>query len=201
MVKLTKIYTRSGDDGMTGLGTGARVAKTSVRVAAYGEVDEANASLGVAIVACEQAQSPDGVMDRIAATLRRCQNDLFDVGADLCTPIEAGEEAGSRLRVTPEQTAALEHEIDELNARLGALTSFVLPGGSPAAAALHVARTIARRAERAIVALAQAEADTTNPEAVRYVNRLSDLLFVMARVANNDGADDVLWAPGKGQGA
>jgi len=199
MVKLTKIYTRSGDDGTTGLGTGSRVLKTSVRVEAYGSVDEANASLGVAVCACEGQDGTTGALGRIGTTLRRCQNDLFDVGADLCTPIEEGEAVGARLRVTPEQTKALEAEIDDLNARLGALTSFVLPGGTPAGAALHVARTQARRAERAVVALAQVEADTTNPETVRYVNRLSDLLFVMARVANDDGAADVLWVPGQGQ--
>lgn len=196
MVKLTKIYTRSGDDGMTGLGTGARVAKTSVRVEAYGSVDEANASIGVAIVECERGGAPG----ELGECLRRLQNDLFDVGADLCTPVEAGEEAGSRLRVTPEQTRALEEEIDRLNAGLGTLTSFVLPGGTPAGAALHVARTQARRAERAIVALAQAEPEATNPETVRFVNRLSDLLFVMARVANDRGASDVLWVPGRSQG-
>ncbi len=201
MVKLTKIYTRSGDDGMTGLGSGSRVLKTSIRVEAYGSVDEANASLGVAIAACE-APGASGEVEtskQLASMLRACQNDLFDVGADLCTPIEAGEEAGSRLRVTKGQTTALERSIDGLNARLGALTSFVLPGGSGAAAALHMARTLTRRAERATVALAQVEADATNPETVRYLNRLSDLLFVMARVANRDGADDVLWAPGKSQ--
>ena len=196
MVKLTKIYTRSGDDGMTGLGTGSRVSKSSARVTAYGEVDEANSAIGVAIAACERGEDGEGVMSRIAGRLRRCQNDLFDVGADLCTPIEQGEAAGARLRVRVEQTKALEVEIDELNARLGALTSFVLPGGTEAAAALHLARTIARRAERAIVTLASREPDSTNPETVRYVNRLSDLLFVMARVANRDGSGDVLWTPG-----
>ena len=196
MVKLTKIYTRSGDDGMTGLGTGARVPKTSVRVEAYGSVDEANASIGMAIVECERGGAPGGLCE----TLRRCQNDLFDVGADLCTPVEPGEAPGSRLRVSPDQTRALEDEIDRLNEGLGTLTSFVLPGGSPAGAALHVARTQARRAERAIVALVEADADATNPETVRYVNRLSDLLFVMARVANDRGATDVLWVPGRSQG-
>ncbi len=203
MVKLTKIYTRSGDDGTTGLGSGARVLKTSVRVEAYGSVDEANAFLGVAIVACEQQAAQGGaddVLGSIVSTLKRCQNDLFDVGADLCTPIEKDEQAGARLRVIAPQTKALERDIDTLNARLGALTSFVLPGGSTGAAALHVARAQARRAERGIVALLQVEADATNPETVRYVNRLSDLLFVMARVANSDGADDVLWEPGQSQG-
>ncbi len=189
MVKLTKIYTRSGDDGSTGLGDGSRVPKTSVRVEAYGTVDEANAAIGLAVVACDDGH------EEIAGELRRTQNDLFDVGADLCTPIVEGE---SRLRIAPSRTAWLESRIDAWNGRLAPLTSFVLPGGSPAAAALHVARTSVRRAERHAVALLEHEPGTTNPEAIKYLNRLSDYLFVVARVANDDGARDVLWVPGGG---
>lgn len=195
MVKLTKIYTRTGDDGTTGLGTGARVSKSGARVSAYGEVDEANAALGWAIVECDRAGDA-GALPRIASMLRRIQNDLFDVGADLCVPVTSPEEAGTRLRVTAQQTTRLERWIDEHNSALPALTSFVLPGGSPAAAALHGARTVARRAERAVVALCEIEPKATSPEVVRYLNRLSDLLFVLSRVANSDGAGDVLWVPG-----
>ncbi len=194
MVKLTKIYTKTGDDGTTGLGAGGRVSKASPRVAAYGTVDEANAVIGVAIVECDRAAG--GGLGRVAELLRGVQNDLFDVGADLCVPITPGEGAGSRLRVTKDQTTRLEGAIDEFNAGLGVLTSFVLPGGSAASAALHVARTVVRRAERATVALHGAEPNGTNTEAIRYLNRLSDLLFVLARVANDRGAGDVLWKPG-----
>ncbi|HYE02764.1 MAG TPA: cob(I)yrinic acid a,c-diamide adenosyltransferase [Phycisphaerales bacterium] len=198
MVKLNRIYTRTGDDGTTGLGGGGRVPKTDPRVEAYGTVDEANAAVGVAIAAC-RASEPGGVSAQIAALLTRLQNDLFDVGADLCVPMASGEAAGARLRVTPGQTAALEAAIDRFNARLAPLNSFVLPGGTDLAAALHVARTVVRRAERRTVGLQQAEPDATNPEAVRYLNRLSDLLFVLARVANDDGKQDVLWSPGAGR--
>ena len=192
MVKLTRIYTRSGDDGTTGLGDGARVAKTSLRVEAYGVVDEANAAIGVAITSCED--------DRLRSILTLCQHDLFDVGADLCVPIKEGEDEAERpaLRAQPEQTARLERTIDEMNDRLSTLTSFVLPGGTPLAAALHLARTIVRRAERSVVALADVE--PINAESVRYLNRLSDLLFVLARVANDDGRSDVLWEPGATRG-
>jgi cob(I)alamin adenosyltransferase len=194
MVKLNRIYTKTGDDGTTGLGDGSRVPKTNPRVEAYGTVDEANALIGVAVL---QA-GPMPVHAKIGELLRSVQHDLFDVGADLCVPIRPDEAASKapRLRVTPEQTARLERAIDEYNARLKPLTSFVLPGGSALAAALHVARTGVRRAERCTVALFTAEPAATSEEAVRYLNRLSDLLFVLARVANEDGAADVLWVPG-----
>jgi cob(I)alamin adenosyltransferase len=184
MVKLTRIYTRGGDKGETSLGDGARVAKHDPRVAAYGAVDEANAALGVARLHCE---------GEIDALLARVQNDLFDLGADLCRP-ESAESKAPPLRVTAQQVARLESEIDGTNERLAPLESFVLPGGTAAAAYLHLARTIARRAERDVTALAAREA--VNPEAVRYINRLSDLLFVLARLANDAGARDVLWEPG-----
>ena len=184
MVKLTRIYTKGGDSGQTSLGDGARVAKHDPRVAAYGTVDEANAAVGLARLHAA------GELD---ALLARVQNDLFDLGADLCRP-EQAEEKGPVLRVSADQVERLEREIDEINERLAPLNSFVLPGGTPAAAYLHLARTIARRAERELTALAELEA--LNPEAVRYINRLSDLLFVLARHANDDGAKDVLWVPG-----
>jgi cob(I)alamin adenosyltransferase len=185
MVKLTRIYTRGGDKGETSLGDGARVAKHSLRVAAYGTVDEANAALGVA------RQHTEGELDEILA---RAQNDLFDLGADLCRP-EREDADPPPLRMSAAQVERLEGEIDRINEGLGALDSFVLPGGTPAGAALHLARTIARRAERDMTALAETE--TVNPEAVRYINRLSDLLFVLARHANGRGAQDVLWQPGQ----
>lgn len=191
MVKLTKIYTRSGDDGRTMLGSGARVPKEDLRVEAYGTVDEANAFLGAAVLACEPS------LPSIAGTLRTLQHDLFDVGADLCTPIEPEEAPGSRLRVQAAQTKALEDLIDKHNADLSPLNSFVLPGGSGASCSLHVARTVTRRAERLVSALLALEPEETNAESMRYLNRLSDLLFVLARVANNKGASDVLWEPGK----
>ena len=192
MVKLTRIYTRGGDRGQTSLGDGARVAKHDPRVAAYGTVDEANATIGLVRLHAE------GALDAI---LGRVQNDLFDLGADLCRPegVPGGVPGGgdpvrSALRINATQVARLETEIDAVNANLAELTSFVLPGGTPAAAYLHLARTVSRRAERDMTALAMAE--TVNPEAVRYINRLSDLLFVLARHANDDGAQDVLWEPG-----
>lgn len=194
MVKLTKIYTRSGDDGSTMLGSGARVSKADLRVEAYGTVDETNAAVGLAVQAC------DGPLPEVAAMLREIQHDLFDVGADLCTPIKPGEEPGKKLRVLAGQTDRLEGLIDDQNEGLGTLTSFVLPGGTPAACALHLARTVCRRAERLVAALLEAEPDATNAEAMRYLNRLSDLLFVLARVANDRGRSDVLWQPGKTRG-
>jgi cob(I)alamin adenosyltransferase len=194
MVKLNKIYTRTGDDGTTGLGTGRRVSKDHIRVEAYGAVDEANAALGMAIAACEAPGSSSRTME-IAAVLRELQHDLFDVGADLCIPIEPHETPGM-LRVQASQTARLEPIIDRFNANLAPLTSFVLPGGSPAAAALHVARTSLRLAERRVVTLLMEEPQRTNPETVKYLNRFSDLVFVLARAANDDGARDVLWKPG-----
>lgn len=184
MVKLTKIYTRGGDSGETSLGDGARVQKHALRVEAYGTVDETNAAVGVARL------NAGGEADAI---LGRIQNDLFDLGADLCRP-QGGRKGEGALRITPAQVARLETEIDALNAGLAPLESFVLPGGSAAAAHLHVARTVARRAERLAVALAVEE--RINPEAVKYLNRLSDLLFVLARHCNDKGAADVLWIPG-----
>jgi cob(I)alamin adenosyltransferase len=200
MVKLNKIYTRTGDSGSTGLGTGRRVSKASARVEAYGTVDEANAALGVAVCAADAAGPAAGP---IAAVLRTIQHDLFDVGADLCTPIQGPEQPGAKLRTLPAQTDRLEPIIDDFNAPLGALTSFVLPGGTPLAAALHVARTVVRRAERLTVLLHEQEPEATSPEPVRYLNRLSDLLFVLARAANRLGAapGDVLWLPGANRAA
>ncbi len=181
MVKLTKIYTRTGDEGTTGLVDGSRRSKADARMVAIGEVDEANSAIGVALLAI------DGPL---AASLTHIQNDLFDLGADLATP---GDVQGA-LRILPEQVVRLEKEIDAMNARLSPLTSFILPGGTSAAAHLHLARAIARRAERASVALGEQEA--INPPALAYLNRLSDWLFVAARVMNQSGASDVLWVPG-----
>jgi cob(I)alamin adenosyltransferase len=185
MVTLNKIYTRTGDAGVTRLASGAPVSKASLRVTAYGEIDETNAALGVARL----STAGDTVLDPILA---RIQNDLFDLGADLATP-PAKDEA-NKLRILDSQVARLEAEIDALNADLAPLESFVLPGGSPAAAALHVARTVCRRAERACVELAGCE--EVSAPALKYVNRLSDLLFVAARHANDQGRADVLWTPG-----
>lgn len=190
MVKLNKIYTRTGDDGTTGLATGKRVRKDDLRVEAYGTVDEANAFLGLAVALATPSDKP--ILDALTAA----QHDLFDLGADLATPIEPGESPGTRLRVLPAQTERLERQIDEFNARLSPLNSFVLPGGARLAAGLHAARTVVRRAERLAVTLAAAEPASTNPEGVKFLNRLSDLLFVLGRVANADGKTDVLWMPG-----
>jgi cob(I)alamin adenosyltransferase len=187
MVKLTKIYTRGGDKGETSLGDGSRVKKHDLRVATYGTVDEANAAIGVARLDCAK----DGEVD---AMLSRIQNDLFDLGADLCTPIAPDETEGKALRIVQAQVDRLEREIDAMNRDLAPLTSFVLPGGAAAAAALHVARTIVRRAERDITALAEHEA--INPAALMYANRLSDHLFVLSRHINAKQAGDVLWVPG-----
>jgi cob(I)alamin adenosyltransferase len=194
MVRLSKIYTKTGDDGTTGLGDGSRAPKTDLRVEAYGTVDEANAFIGVCIVEANRDSGPHS--KSITALLSSIQNDLFDVGADLCCPIKSAEPPGSRLRITQAQIERLEHAIDEHNARLKPLDSFVLPGGTPFAASLHVARTVARRAERCTVALQLAHPKETSLETVRYLNRLSDLLFVLARVANDDGRGDVKWTPG-----
>ncbi|MGE5545837.1 MAG: cob(I)yrinic acid a,c-diamide adenosyltransferase [Solirubrobacterales bacterium] len=185
MVRLTRIYTKTGDKGQTSLGDGKRVAKHALRVEAYGTVDEANAVVGVARL------HADADAD---AMLARIQNDLFDLGADLCTPAADDEQPGSRLRVAPEQVTRLEAEIDTMNAELAPLNSFILPGGTPAGAHLHVARTVVRRAERLITALAEHE--SVNPQAIAYANRLSDHLFVLARWVNSRGASDVLWVPG-----
>jgi cob(I)alamin adenosyltransferase len=181
MVRLNRIYTRGGDKGRTSLGDGQRVAKHDPRVEAYGTVDEANAAIGLARL--HAAADADAMLGRI-------QNDLFDLGADLCRP----DEATAALRIVDAQVDRLEREIDEMNAALQPLESFVLPGGLPVAAYLHVARTVARRAERAITALA--EAAPVNPAAIRYINRLSDHLFVLSRFLNERGAKDVLWRPG-----
>jgi cob(I)alamin adenosyltransferase len=191
MVFLSRIYTRSGDGGETGLGDGSRVPKDHPRVTAYGSVDELNSVLGLLLSLQPQPAE--------AALLRDIQNDLFDVGADLCVPRPADEAPGARLRVRPEQSRRLESAIDRLNADLSPLTSFVLPGGEPAAAWCHLARTVCRRAERDVVALARAE--PVNPQVVVYLNRLSDLLFVLARFYNRSGRGDVLWQPGKTQGS
>lgn len=182
MVKLNKIYTRTGDAGTTGLVDGSRLPKHAPRMQAVGDVDEANSAIGLAILAI--GDRPEG------GWLTTIQNDLFDLGADLATP---GEIEGA-LRIVPEQVARLEAEIDVMNASLSPLTSFILPGGSAASAHLHLARAIARRAERAAVALAEQEA--INPPALAYLNRLSDWLFVAARTMNQSGASDVLWVPG-----
>tara|TARA_R110002110_G_scaffold125067_10_gene302724 strand:- start:153 stop:716 length:564 start_codon:yes stop_codon:yes gene_type:complete len=184
MVTLDKIYTRGGDAGQTSLGDGKRVDKHSLRVAAYGTSDEANGVIGMARL------HSDGEMD---AMLSRIQNDLFDLGADLCTP-EDGRKAEGALRISPEQVVRLEREIDAINVDLAPLKSFILPGGTPLAAHLHLARTIVRRAERIMTELAAIE--QINPDVIRYVNRLSDHLFVLARVANDNGRSDVLWQPG-----
>jgi cob(I)alamin adenosyltransferase len=193
MVVLNKIYTRTGDAGMTALGTGERVLKHSPRIAAYGSVDETNAALGVARLELRKAH-PD-----VDAMLARVQNDLFDLGADLTMPerSEGNQRARAPLRVSDAQVQRLEDEIDAMNRELAPLRSFVLPGGSAAAAALHVARTVCRRAERAVVELAQAPDEPVSPAALKYINRLSDLLFVASRYVNARGEGDVLWVPGQ----
>jgi len=190
MVKLNKIYTRTGDDGTTGLGSGERRKKYDLRVAAYGTLDEANAAIGIARL----HTAGDVTLD---AALSRIQNDLFDVGADLCTPGKGRGPDGARLTVTQPQVDWLESEIDRLNDELAPLKSFVLPGGSPAAAYLHLARTICRRAERLIAELKDKPGESVGAEVLQYVNRLSDFLFVAGRYANGKGARDVLWQPGQ----
>jgi cob(I)alamin adenosyltransferase len=187
MVKLDVITTRGGDGGETSLGDGARVRKDALRVEAYGTVDEANAAIGVLRLHAREDAEADAMLARI-------QNDLFDIGADLCVP----GEAGARLRVADTQSARLEAELAEMNGQMPALKSFVLPGGTPGAAAAHVARTVVRRAERLVVALAAEE--EVNPAVIRYLNRLSDHLFVLARRLNGNGAGDVLWVPGATRG-
>ena len=183
-MRLDRIYTRGGDAGLTSLGDGARVPKFHVRVRACGNLDEANAALGVALLHIDD--------EEVRGVLTLAQNDLFDVGADLCRPER--DSTKTPLRVTEHQVLRLEHQIDHFNAALDPLTSFVLPGGSPASAYLHFARATVRRAERDIAELAAAE--PVNPEPLKYVNRLSDLLFVLARYLNERGAKDVLWTPG-----
>ena len=190
MVVLNKIYTRTGDDGSTALGSGERRKKYDLRVAAYGTIDEANAAIGVARL----HTSHDAELD---AALARIQNDLFDVGADLCTPGKGKGPGGARLTVTDKQVEWLEAEIDRFNAALQPLRSFVLPGGSAASAHLHLARTICRRAERLIAELKDKPDESVSSEVLKYVNRLSDFLFVASRYANSRGAGDVLWKPGE----
>jgi cob(I)alamin adenosyltransferase len=189
MVTLNRIYTRTGDKGLTRLSTGQPVSKASLRVEAYGGVDETNAFIGVA----RQHTKGDAELD---ALLERIQNDLFDLGADLATPEQNEKPAWEPLRIVDSQVERLEREIDAMNARLSPLTSFVLPAGSPASAALHVARTVCRRAERGVVELMAVEGEIVSDAALKYLNRLSDLLFVASRRANDDGAADVLWKPG-----
>jgi cob(I)alamin adenosyltransferase len=190
LVKLNKIYTRTGDDGTTGLVDGSRLPKNAARMEAIGAVDETNSALGWSAIALMNSGQVEA--------LTRIQNDLFDLGADLATPGVEFTPSEMVLRIVPSQTSWLEGEIDALNAGIAPLTSFILPGGSEAAARVHIARASARRAERAMVALAVA--DPVNPSALTYINRLSDYLFVLARVVNADGAGDVLWVPGAGRG-
>jgi cob(I)alamin adenosyltransferase len=189
MVKLNKIYTRTGDDGSTGLANGERRAKCDARVDAYGEVDETNSAVGLARLSTSGLPELDAMLERI-------QNDLFDLGADLATPPSDQPLGYEPLRIVMAQVDRLEQEIDALNARLSPLRSFVLPGGSAASAALHLARAISRRAERRMVALSASGEEVSAP-ALQFINRLSDFLFVAARVANRDGTEDVLWTPGK----
>ncbi|WP_299952113.1 cob(I)yrinic acid a,c-diamide adenosyltransferase [uncultured Modestobacter sp.] len=189
-VRLTRIYTRTGDAGQTHLGDMSRVSKTDPRLVAYADVDEANSSIGVAIA----LGAPSTELTEL---LRSIQNDLFDVGADLSTPVHPDPEHPP-LRVTPAYTERLEAACDVANEELPALTSFVLPGGTPLAALLHTARTVARRAERSVWGLLEADGERTNPETAKYLNRLSDLLFILARAANPEG--DVLWEPGAHSG-
>ena len=188
-VHITRVYTKVGDDGTTALGDGQRVPKTDPRLAAYADVDEANAAIGVAV-------AMGGLRDELVTVLKAVQNDLFDLGADLCAPVVENPKYPP-LRITEEYLTRLETWCDEFNARLDKLNSFILPGGTAGAALLHVARTVTRRAERSAWRLVETDADRTNPLAARYLNRLSDLLFVLGRVANPDG--DVLWAPGGGR--
>jgi cob(I)alamin adenosyltransferase len=188
MVVLNRIYTRTGDDGTTALGSGERRPKHDLRIAAYGTVDETNAAIGVARLHLKDARELDAMLAMI-------QNDLFDLGADLSVPQREGK--AERLRVVASQVERLERNIDSLNGKLAPLTSFVLPGGTPGAAYLHLARTICRRAERMVVELASRPDEPVSEAAISYINRLSDFLFVASRAANGNGADDVLWVPGQ----
>jgi cob(I)alamin adenosyltransferase len=194
MVVLNRIYTRTGDAGTTALGNGERRLKFDLRIEAYGTVDETNAAIGVVRLATAGTAADDAKLD---AMLNAIQNDLFDLGADLCTPVSATPPAHEQLRIVQSQVDRLEREIDDLNSALKPLRSFVLPGGSAAAAGLHVARTVCRRAERLIVELAQQPGEHVGEPALKYVNRLSDFLFVASRYANAGGEGDVLWVPGK----
>jgi cob(I)alamin adenosyltransferase len=192
MVVLNRIYTRTGDDGTTALGTGERRAKNDLRIEAYGTIDEANSAIGLARV----ATASDAVCARVDAMLLSIQNDLFDLGADVCVPHSA-KDTTQLLRIVQSQVDRMERKIDELNAELEPLRSFVLPGGTPAAAALHLARTVTRRAERLLVALAEVPGEEVGGPALRYINRLSDFLFVAARYVNQKGEADILWVPGQ----
>ncbi len=193
-VTLNRIYTRGGDAGQTSLGRGERVAKHDIRVEAYGTTDEANSVIGLARNAIARAGTGDSRLAEADAMLGRIQNDLFDLGADLCTPEGKAKRDEQALRMVPSQVERLEREIDAMNAELQPLKSFILPGGSEAASWLHLARTVSRRAERCMTHLAAEQ--TINPEAIKYINRLSDHLFVLARRLNDNGAADVLWVPG-----
>jgi cob(I)alamin adenosyltransferase len=192
MVVLNRIYTRTGDDGTTALGSGERLPKYHLRIASYGTVDEVNSTIGL-------ARLHTGALPDLDAMLARIQNDLFDLGADLCSPDKGKGPGGARLAIVDAQVARLEHEIDTLNQDLAPLRSFVLPGGTPAAAYLHLARTVCRRAERLMVELAGTSGEAVSGPALRYVNRLSDFLFVASRHTNDKGARDVLWVPGQNQ--
>lgn len=197
MVKLNKIYTRTGDDGTTGLACGPRRRKDDLRIIACGDIDELNAAIGLARLYTAL------ILPEVDVMLTRIQNDLFDLGADIATPDVVSGSAGAAaanlgyepLRIISTQVDRLEQKIDALNAQIEPLRSFILPGGSPAAAHLHMARTVARRAERSMVALAAQDGEIVSDPALRYINRLSDLLFVAARIANNQGQDDILWVP------
>ena len=190
MVVLNRIYTRTGDDGTTALGSGERRVKYDLRIEAYGTIDEVNAAIGLARLYTANDE-------RVDAMLARIQNDLFDLGADLCSPDKGKGPGGERLAIVDAQVARLEQEIDALNGLLAPLRSFVLPGGTPAAAALHLARTICRRAERLIVELSHRPGESVSAAVIKYVNRLSDFLFVASRYVNDNGTRDVLWVPGK----
>jgi cob(I)alamin adenosyltransferase len=191
MVVLNRIYTKTGDAGTTALGSGERVPKTSPRIAAYGTVDETNAQVGVARIHLAGGE-PD-----VDAMLLRVQNDLFDLGADLCVPDRGEKLPYEPLRIAEAQVKRLEDEIDTMNGALEPLRSFILPGGTPVAAALHVARTVSRRAERLMVELAALPGETVSAPALKYINRLSDFLFVASRYVNERGKSDILWVPGK----
>jgi cob(I)alamin adenosyltransferase len=198
MVVLNKIYTRTGDQGTTALGTGERRVKYDLRIEAYGTVDETNAIVGLARLSTSRPP-PEGDA-KVDAMLLRIQNDMFDLGADLCAPATPGDTEMRALRIVPSQVDRLEREIDELNAELTPLRSFVLPGGSAAAAALHQARTVCRRAERLMVELAAKPGETVGEPALRFVNRLSDFFFVAARYVNLRGEGDILWVKGQNRG-
>ncbi|HUH49619.1 MAG TPA: cob(I)yrinic acid a,c-diamide adenosyltransferase [Mycoplana sp.] len=191
MVKINKVYTRTGDNGTTGLGSGPRRLKHDLRVASYGTVDEANACIGMARLHTATSHP------ELDAMLSRIQNDLFDLGADLATPDTGETLSYEPLRIVASQVERLETDIDALNKPIKPLRSFILPGGSPAAAALHLARTVSRRAERIMVELSQKDGEIVSPEALKYINRVSDFLFVAGRAVNDNGESDVLWVPGQ----